>query len=190
MERTVAGPANAPMKTISAAIKREREAHGLTLTELARRAQVAKSTLSQLEAGIGNPGVETLWALSHALGISLSDLLNSPSKPVVIVRAAEGEPIRAEHSDYAVTLLSPAPSGTRRDIYRLVAGPGPARESEPHATGVIEHLLLSAGKALAGPVDAPVTMEPGDYIQYPGDAGHTFQALEPGTAAVMILEHR
>lgn len=178
------------MKTIAAALKREREAHRLTLTELARRAQIAKSTLSQLEAGIGNPGVETLWALSHALGISLSDLLTSPSKPVVIVRAGEGEPIRAEHSDYAVTLLSPAPAGTRRDIYRLVAGPGPARESEPHAPGAIEHVLLATGRALAGPVDAPVTMEPGDYIQYAGDAAHTFQALEPGTTAVMIHEQR
>ena len=190
MERTSRESAETPMTTISVALRREREAQGLSLTELARRARVAKSTLSQLEAGVGNPGVETLWALSLALEVPLPELLHSPSKQVVVVRAAEGEPIRSEQADYAVTLLAPAPSGTRRDVFRLTAGLGPARESEPHAPGMVEHLILSAGLALAGPVDDPVMLEPGDYIQYPGDAAHTFQALEPDTKAVMILEHR
>ncbi len=40
---------------LALSIKRERQAAGLSLTELAKRAGVAKSTLSQLESGIGNP---------------------------------------------------------------------------------------------------------------------------------------
>ena len=39
---------------LAAAIRRERERVGLSLSELAKRAGVAKSTLSQLEAGTGN----------------------------------------------------------------------------------------------------------------------------------------
>src|SRR5690242_11606233 len=61
-------PTSAPLAAIAAALRRERARAGLSLTELARRAGVAKSTLSQLESGLGNPSVETLWALGVALG--------------------------------------------------------------------------------------------------------------------------
>ena len=50
----------------------------MSLSELARRADVAKSTLSQLESGRGNPGVETVWALATALGVPFSALIDPP----------------------------------------------------------------------------------------------------------------
>lgn len=183
-------PSKAPLKAIAAAIKRHREAAGLSLTEAARRAQIAKSTLSQLEAGVGNPSVETLWALALALDVTFTDLIDPPRAEVVVLRAGEGEQVRAEHSDYAVTLLSHAPAGTRRDLYRLAAGPGPAKESEPHTPGVVEHVILIAGEAEVGPSGSAVTMRPGDYISYPGDAPHVFHALEIGTSALMVHEYR
>lgn len=190
MERTVTEHSKAPLKAIAAAIKRHREAAGLSLTEAARRAQIAKSTLSQLESGVGNPSVETLWALALALDVSFTDLVDPPRAGVVIMRANEGEPVRSEHSDYAITLLAHAPSGSRRDLYKLAAEPGPARESEPHTPGTIEHVILTAGSAKVGPSGSPATLHAGDYISYPGDAPHIFEALEAGTTAVMIDEHR
>ena len=48
---------------VSLSLRRERARAALSLTELARRAGIAKSTLSQLENGTGNPSIETLWAL-------------------------------------------------------------------------------------------------------------------------------
>ena len=64
-----AGEAGSPalISLIAASIRRERDRSGLSLTELAKRAGIAKSTLSQLESGVGNPSVETLWALGVAL---------------------------------------------------------------------------------------------------------------------------
>ena len=41
-----------PIGLLSAAIRRERERVNLSVTELAKRAGIAKSTLSQLEAAI------------------------------------------------------------------------------------------------------------------------------------------
>jgi transcriptional regulator with XRE-family HTH domain len=62
---------------LALSIKRERLAAGLSLTELAKRAGVAKSTLFQLESGIGNPSIETLWSLLNA-GDYISYLANVP----------------------------------------------------------------------------------------------------------------
>jgi transcriptional regulator with XRE-family HTH domain len=175
--------------TLATALRRERECAGLSLSALAQQAGVAKSTLSQLEAGGGNPGVDTLWALATALGVPAARLLEGPALRVVLLRAGEGPRIADEQGDYVATLLAPAPPGVRRDVYRLEVQPGVPRSSPPHPRATTEHLVLCSGRARAGPARAPTELHPGDYLRYPGDEPHVFEALAPGTSAVLVLEH-
>ncbi|TDD92574.1 XRE family transcriptional regulator [Actinomadura darangshiensis] len=174
---------------IAASIRRERERAGLSQTELAKRAGLAKSTLSQLESGAGNPSVETLWALGTALNIPFSRLVDPPRPPVRVVRAGEGPVARSDRSDYTTTLLASCPPNVRRDLYRVTAEPGEPRLSDPHPPGTTEYAVLSTGRALVGPPEEPVELAPGDFITYPGDAPHVFEALSPGTSAVFLMEH-
>ena len=58
----------------------------MSLSELARKAGIAKSTLSQLEAGSGNPSIETLWALCVALDIPFSRLIEEKRAAVTVIR--------------------------------------------------------------------------------------------------------
>lgn len=178
-----------PFDRIAAAIRRERDRAGLSLTELAKRAGLAKSTLSQLESGSGNPNLETLWALGVALGVPVSRLIDPPRPVVRLIRAGEGPVARSGEVGYAATLLASCPPGARRDLYRVEADPGAAKISEPHMPGTIEHLVISTGRALAGPSEEPVELGPGDYLAYPGDAPHVFEALEPGTSGMIVMEH-
>ncbi|MEU6642891.1 XRE family transcriptional regulator [Saccharomonospora sp. NPDC046836] len=179
----------APLAVIAASLQRERRRTGLSLAEVARRAGVAKSTLSQLESGTGNPSVETLWALSVALDVPFAQLVQPVRPRVQVVRAGEGPRVAAEHADYTATLLASCPPNARRDIYLLAAEPGRPRESDPHMPGVVEHVVLSTGRALVGLTEEPVELHPGDYIAYPGDLPHVFKALETATTAVLVSEH-
>lgn len=181
--------AGAPLDVIAHSLQRERARAGLSLTEMARRAGVAKSTLSQLESATGNPSIETLWALSTALGVPFSQLLDPPRPRVQVIRANEGPQIASDRADYRVTLVASCPPNARRDIYRLAVEPGADRLSEPHMPGVVEHVVIGAGRALVGVADDPVELGPGDYIAYPGDLPHVFRALAPGTTATLISEH-
>ena len=184
-----AAPPRALISLIAASIRRERDRAGLSLTELARRAGIAKSTLSQLESGVGNPSVETLWALGVALGVPFSRLVDVPRPAVRVVRAGEGPVTYSERANYAATLLASCPPNARRDIFRIEVQPGEPRLSDPHMPGTTEHVVLSTGRAQIGPAEQPADLGPGDYISYPGDAPHIFRALEPDTTAVMIMEH-
>jgi len=179
----------APLEVIASSLRRERHRAGLSLTEVARRAGIAKSTLSQLESGTGNPSIETLWAICVALDAPFSRLLDPPRPPIQVIRADEGPTVAAAEADYQATLLAACPPGARRDIYRIRAEPGHARASEPHMPGVVEHVVIGAGRALVGVTGEPAELGPGDYIRYPGDEPHVFQALEPGTQAVLLSEH-
>ncbi|WP_338887628.1 helix-turn-helix domain-containing protein [Rhodococcus sovatensis] len=180
---------SAPIAAIAASLQRERKRVGLSLAEVARRAGIAKSTLSQLEAGTGNPSVETLWALSVTLDVPFAHLVE-PAKPrVQLIRAGEGPGIASDTADYVATLLASCPPNARRDIYLITAQVGEPRRSDPHSPGVVEHVVLCAGRALVGPTDEPVELHPGDYISYPGDLPHTFEALDSNTTAVLVSEH-
>lgn len=180
---------SAPMRTIAAALRRERLRTGLSLSEVARRASLAKSTLSQLEAGSGNPSIETLWAVGTALGVPFARLVDPTHTAVRVVRAGEGPTIASERADYIATLLASCPPGARRDLYLVTAQPGKPRESDPHLPGVLEHVVLVSGRALVGVTREPVELGPGDYTTYPGDVPHLFRALEQGTMAAFITEH-
>jgi transcriptional regulator with XRE-family HTH domain len=178
-----------PIATIAAALQRERRRAGLSLAETARRAGLAKSTLSQLESGMGNPSIETLWALCVTLDVPFAQIVQPPRSTVQVIRADEGSVVSSEHADYVGKVLSSSPPNARRDLYLITAQPGSARESEPHRPGVFEHVVLSTGRALVGILDDPVEIGPGDYIGYPGDVKHVFRALETDTVAVMVSEH-
>lgn len=183
------GAARAPLAVIASSLQRERRRAGLSLAEVARRAGIAKSTLSQLEAGTGNPSLETLWALSVALDVPFAQLVEPRRPTVQVIRAGEGPAVASDRADYIATLLASCPPNTRRDIYLISTQPGNPRESDPHMPGVVEHVVLSAGRALVGIADNPVELRPGDYIAYPGDVAHLFKALEPNTVAVLVSEH-
>lgn len=60
-----------PISVIAKSLVRERARTGLSLAEVARRAGIAKSTLSQLESGNGNPesgnAVVALRSAGHSI---------------------------------------------------------------------------------------------------------------------------
>ena len=67
-----------PISVIAKSLVRERLRTGLSLAEIARRAGIAKSTLSQLESGNGNPSLETLWSLCPFAGAAVAEHAGDP----------------------------------------------------------------------------------------------------------------
>lgn len=177
-----------PIDIIASGLVRERQKTGLSLAEVARRAGIAKSTLSQLESGNGNPSLETLWALCMALDIPFARLMEPEVSKMQVIRRGEGPAVTAELADYKAILLANCPPGARRDIYLLLTQPGSERVSHPHNSGSIEHIIITQGRALVGLTDSAVELSTGDYIRYPADREHIFRALEPDTQAVLISE--
>ncbi|WP_034270690.1 helix-turn-helix domain-containing protein [Haloechinothrix halophila] len=179
----------APLAAIADALRRERTRAGLSLSEVAKRAGVAKSTLSQLESGAGNPSIETLWALGVALEVPFSRLVDPPKPMVRVVRAGEGPAVTSEQAHFIGTLLASCPPHARRDIYTITMEPGAPRKADPHNPGTVEHLIVGAGRMRTGPIEDAVELDAGDYTAFPGDVPHVYEALEPGTWFLLVMEH-
>ena len=56
-------------------IRKLREQRGLTQEVLSGLAAVSRSHLAEIETGHTNANVETLWKISEALGMKMSDLI-------------------------------------------------------------------------------------------------------------------
>lgn len=180
----------APLAAFARVLRRHRLEKRLSINELARAASISKSNLSRLEAGDGNPSLETLWALSEALGINVSELLASQATGNRVIRSDAILEAFAERAEFAVKLLSTSPAGAIRDIYRASFQPGTEKVSEAHAPGTIEHIVLLSGRARVGPIGASTDLHPGDYLSFCADQRHCYEALEPDTKAIVIMESR
>jgi transcriptional regulator with XRE-family HTH domain len=80
MSETVKTPSLA--EVVSKRVRSLRERKGWSLSELARRAGIGVSTLSEIEAGQSAPRLDTLVALAHALGAPLDTFLHADENPL------------------------------------------------------------------------------------------------------------
>ena len=55
-------------------MKQQRQALGMSQTDLARAAGVTRQTIGLIEAGEFNPSIKLCLAICHALGVTLDDL--------------------------------------------------------------------------------------------------------------------
>jgi quercetin dioxygenase-like cupin family protein len=147
------------------------------------------STPTQVEGGTGYPCVESVWAPPVELVVPCSRIVDPPAEPVQVIRAGEGYVVHSEQAPFAAVLLSTCPPGARRDLHMLQAEPGGSREAHAHIAGTTEHLVVVSGRWLAGPEEEPVELAVGDYIRFRGDRPHRYEALEPGSTAVLVMEH-
>jgi transcriptional regulator with XRE-family HTH domain len=153
-------------------VRRLRRERGYSQSELARRAGLAKQTLSSIEAGEANPTVLTLTAVAGAIGVPVAHLLTEYGSPV-FVRWAEEE------------AWSGGPGGESREL-DLVYGSGYVRTSlaryartgdapvthGPHQAGTLHHVYVISGRVTLGPVGEGVTASRGDFVRFPGDVPH------------------
>jgi transcriptional regulator with XRE-family HTH domain len=181
-----------PTSLVGARVAALRRAANLSLAELARRSGVARATLTQLEAGEGNPTLETLYALADALGAPLGDLIAEPAPPaVVVVRAGDAPALFGE--TIGGHLLERIELG--RHVVDLFALQMPARRTRTagaHPEGTREHLLVTRGRARVGPRDAPVELGPGDLAVFDAAVPHLYAALDdqPAEATLLIVSPR
>ena len=93
------------MGRAGARLREFRGQRGLSLTEVAARAEVTKGILSLAERGMTNVSVPVLMRICDALEISIGDLFEYPSAPVV--RSGAGAPLEMGGHGVREELLTP-----------------------------------------------------------------------------------
>jgi transcriptional regulator with XRE-family HTH domain len=180
-------PARTVRDMLAANLRRARAERGLSLSELSRRSKIGKATLSQLEAGAGNPTIETVFSLSRALEVAISDLLDQRRPAgLTVVRAAEVEVLRGAAVD-----LSPLRAIEAGDavveVYDQAVREGARQDSLGHAG--TEHTIVQAGRLVVRVDDREVELGPGDYVGFDARLPHSYAAPGGPVRSVLLLQY-
>jgi len=144
---------------------------GLSVGALADAAGVGKGSLSEIENGIRNPTLSTLYSVAGALGVPLASLI------------ADQPGARVTSPGVEARLLDVTRDGTQTvEVYRLRIECGGRHVSVAHGAGVVEHMLVTAGRALVGRLGEETEIGVGSAAQWVSDVPHGYTAL--GTSPV------
>ncbi|MCP2341695.1 helix-turn-helix domain-containing protein [Actinomadura rupiterrae] len=169
-------------------LRRARAERGLSLSELSRRSKIGKATLSQLEAGAGNPTIETVFSLSRALEVPISDLLDS-ERPngLTVVRSAQVEVLRGAGVD-----LRPLRGIESGDAIFEVYDQQVRADSRQDSLGHVgtEHTIVQAGRLGVRVDGREVELGPGDYVGFDGLLPHSYTALDGPVRSVLLLQYK
>lgn len=166
-------------------VRRFRHERGYSLSELARRAGLAKQTLSGLEAGQANPTVLTLTTIAGALGIPVAHLLTEYGSPVLVRKERDA-------------VWTDGPGGAARELDQIYgfgyvrtsiirhsrAGDAPI-EHRAHRPGTLHHAYVMQGRVRIGPAGEEADVARGDFIRFPGDVPH--QTVVQAETAVLYM---
>jgi transcriptional regulator with XRE-family HTH domain len=165
--------------SVGSRLRRLRDDRGLSLSQLSRLSGVGKGTISELENDRRGARLDTLFALTTALGAPLGALLSDRG-------AADGQRI-AGVSVSAVLLDRWTVDSGLVEVYRATLAPD-RQDSLAHAGEIEETVTVIQGRVLIGPAGSEQELGAGESLRYPGDVPHRFEALG-GPAEVVLLMH-
>jgi transcriptional regulator with XRE-family HTH domain len=147
-------------------VRSERQARGWSVGALAAAAHVGKGSLSEIENGSRNPTMSTLYALAGALGVPLATLIADRAGARVASPGVEARLLDVSHEG-AQTV----------EVYRLHLDRGVRYRSPAHPPGVVEHLLVTSGRARVGRLGQEEEIRAGQSAQWVSDVDHGYTAL-------------
>ncbi len=168
-----------------------RQRRGLSVSAVARAANVSKSTVSQLERGSGNPSLDTLWALATALNIPLGFLVDSDGteESFHIVRHDEKSVVTFEEDNYEARLMAGWQMNGQVEIYVVTMTDGVKRDSESHGAGVIEHFLGIEGEIEVVAGQDVARLQVGDMLTFSADRPHHYQAIGGSARGISVQQY-
>ncbi|HET7580759.1 MAG TPA: XRE family transcriptional regulator [Bacillales bacterium] len=173
---------------IGANLKTIREQRGLSLDKAAKQTGVSKPMLGQIERGVSNPTVSTLWKIATGLSVPFTSFLEENESAVKTVRKQELEPIAEDSGRYLVYPIFPMEGEKPFEMFSILLKPGCRYLSDPHPRGVEEQIWVESGRFSLTVDDKTNTVSAEEGIRFIADRPHIYENpnQEPCIATLLI----
>jgi len=160
-------------------LRHVRELRGLTITDVADRTGVSKSTLSRLETGQRRPTLELLLPLAQIYNVPLDELVGAPDVGDPRVR------LKARQVKGRIVLpLTNNPNGVQ--AWKIVI-PTSQSVPNPRVHEGYEWLYVLSGRMRLIIGETDQVLEIGDVAEFDTSEPHWFGSTGEGTAEVLSL---
>lgn len=174
---------------VGQAIRRAREAAGLSMRALARASDMSQPFLSQVEKGETSPSLSSLYRLAHALGLPPSQLMPPVSAPrgVSVLRQGEGRELRVSDVPEAASgrLLSGG-AGHLLEVVEYRVEPGADLGSWFESDGEMTVYVIDGEVEVTLEHEGSWRLGAGDAISHPADIRHRWAVVGDGSARILL----
>lgn len=166
----------------------------MSLSALAAQAGVAKSTVSLIERGRGNPSLETISSLASALEVPFAALLtdDAPAGEVALVRERDAtvvEAVQGEGGDILIRHMLTRVGAGPIEIHTLELARGATRRSKAAVKPLIEHIVVCAGAVELAGAGFSEVVGPGDLISLRADEPYSCTVIDGPARLISVREH-
>ncbi|GAA3538830.1 XRE family transcriptional regulator [Zobellella aerophila] len=165
-------------------LKSLRKQQGWSLDQCARETGVSKAMLGQIERGESSPTVATLWKIAGGFHTSLSTFLEPVPAEGTVYRVADLLRRQPANDGMLVAPLFPYEPRFGFEMFELTLLPGYERISEPHETGVTEHVIVQGGTMELLLEGKWTPLSPGAAMRFDANREHGYR--NPGTKSVVF----
>ena len=178
----VADQAATTVQAIGSRIRQLRMQRAMTLQTLADMTGLSASLLSLVERGKTSPSIGTLVAVSHALGVHMSDLVAQPGSGMrhPLVRYAEQARYSTPSGGERRVVADDRVRGLEIAVNDFMEG-GASAETQTHHGGY-EYGLLLSGELTVTLGDETIVLAPGDMVSYDSSIPHRIENTGNGRA--------
>lgn len=167
-------------------IRAERQRQGLTLAQVAERAELSPSALSQIERGVMDPSIGSLRRIATALRVPFFQFLVDPSTPHPVVKRQERRTIQFPNRALQYQLLTANLRGPF-EVLSLDMTPGAASGEEPLGHDSDECLVVLSGRVEVQMAGHCYCLEDGDSITIQRNLPHRVVNIGCTSAEVLMV---
>ncbi|RUO63947.1 transcriptional regulator, XRE family with cupin sensor [Pseudidiomarina planktonica] len=162
-------------QAIASRVHSFRKDNRLSLDELAKRADISKGMVVQIEKGRANPSIGLLCKLANALGVSLADIVAVSDEPKVIIRHQHDIPT-LWHGDKGGTarLLAGTKGSVMIELWRWIMLPGEIFTSDAHSKNTMELIHVEEGSLAVEVNNETFTLNANDAMTAQMDVPHSY----------------
>lgn len=170
-------------------IRAIRVAHKTSLTEVAKRAGLTKSTLSKIENGQSSSPISTLLVIATALEVPLGDFFREeePAASHVLTRKNQGKRIIRDgsHLGYSYEALAAGFPGKRVEPFLLTLSPADKEGDFRHGGQEFIYMLSGTIEFTVGA--EKLVLRPGDSLYFDPTVIHRLKLLGARPARFLSL---
>ncbi len=171
-------------------VRARRRELGATLDDIAERAGVSRSMVSDIERGAKVPTVIVLDRIAAALGTTIARLLDVARPSRVTVRRRDQQEVERDRAGAEWRGLAPANPEQSGELAHLLLPPGVGTgPCAPAPPGSRCTLVVDSGTLRLVVADEEQTLHTGDSAAFADDCAHSFVNSGATPCSVYLIRH-
>ncbi len=172
---------------VGSRIRQLRQERDLSMRGLARTSGLSANALSMIERGLTSPSVSTVYKISHAMGLPITDIFRDQHQRIPCVLRKHGKSRRIAVPDASIEELGGEEFDGLVEPFAISLEPGANSGELPIIHTGSDFIFVLEGKVSYEIEGKSYSLEAGDSLLFAGNLPHSFHNRESVPARILVV---